>query len=96
MCKYLNWDKSYLEILNFFDELDVFLRQPGFVRRDVDDGTVEFFDPNVDFANGDLQFFGMFHAYETFLVEGFYLRKEFVNFSLEFALFFLGPEKMEK
>lgn len=87
---------SYLQVLHFLYQLDVFLRKTSFVGGDVNNGAVQFLDFNVQFADRNFQFFSVFHRNNTFLVQGFNLRKELVNFSLEFTFFFVSSAEFKK
>lgn len=82
---------SYLDILNFLDELDVLLCQASLVRGDIDDGAVELFDPDVQFGDAYFQSLGVLDRDQSLLVQALDLGQQFVHFRLEFALLLLGP-----
>lgn len=60
--------ETYFQVLDLLDQLDVLLGQTGLVGGDVDDGAVQLFNFDVEFIDGDFQFFGVLDGDEFFLV----------------------------
>lgn len=82
----------YLEILHFFNQLNVFLRQSGFVAGDIDDRAIQFLDLDVQLRHVYLEFLYRLYRHQLFLSDIVELSEEFVYFLLEFGLFLVSPE----
>ena len=60
---------THLNILNLLGEFDILLGQTGLVRCDINNGAVEFLNPNIQLCDGNFQLFDMFNGDQTFLVQ---------------------------
>lgn len=98
-CNLLSWVcntfQIQFQILNILDKLDIFQRQASLVRCNIYDGTVQFFDFNVELIDGNFQFLYMFDAQDLFFGHWFHLCEQFVYFSLEFGFFFFSSAKVD-
>lgn len=89
------WYQAHLKVLNFLDELNILLGQALLVRCDVNNGTVQLFDLNVEFTDGDFEFFASLGDCDFLFCYVLHLGQQLINFGLEFSLFFLDSEDKE-
>lgn len=84
-----------LQVLNFFDELNILLRQALLVRGDVNNGAVQFLDFDVKFADIDFKFLNGLRVSDLLFGYVFHLGQQLVNFGLKFGLLLLGSGDKE-
>lgn len=91
-----NTFKVQFQILHVLDQIKILRMQTCLDRCDVDDGAIQFFDFHTEFGDLDFQFLNVFDGDVSLFRDRLNLRKKFVDFSLEFALFLLGSAMEEK